>query len=60
MPLSDKEILAARERGDIVIEPFDERQLGTDSYDVRLGEFFYREVQDRNTIFHAYPVDTPK
>lgn len=43
MSLSDKEILAARERGDIVIEPFDQRQLGTDSYDVRLGEFYYYE-----------------
>jgi len=43
MPLSDKEILAARERGDIVIEPFDIRCLGTDSYDVRLGEFYYEE-----------------
>jgi dCTP deaminase len=43
MTLSDKEILAARERGDIIIEPFDERCLGTDSYDVRLGEFCYRE-----------------
>ena len=43
MPLSDKEILAARERGDIVIEPFEQRQLGTDSYDVRLGEFYFEE-----------------
>jgi dCTP deaminase len=57
MPLSDKEILAARERGDIVIEPFDERQLGTDSYDVRLGEFCYRECEyecDYN-LFEANP-----
>lgn len=45
MPLSDKEIIAARERGDIVIDPFDERQLGTDSYDVRLGWFCYRECE---------------
>jgi len=44
MLLSDKEILAARERGDIIIDPFDERCLGTDSYDVRLGEFYYREA----------------
>ncbi len=43
MPLSDQEILAARERGDIIIEPFNPRNLGTDSYDVRLGKYFYRE-----------------
>lgn len=56
MPLSDKEILAARERGDIVIEPFDERCLGTDSYDVRLGEFFYRERLEQDEIFNPFSV----
>lgn len=43
MPLSDLEIKAYRERGDIIIEPFDERNLGSDTYDVRLGPWFYRE-----------------
>jgi dCTP deaminase len=56
MPLSDKEILAARERGDIVIEPFDERQLGTDSYDVRLGAFFYREC-NYDCIYNLFERD---
>ncbi len=37
MILTDKEILASRERGDIVIEPFDRECLGTNSYDVHLG-----------------------
>ena len=57
MPLSDKEILYARERGDIIIDPFDERCLGTDSYDVRLGEFFYREEsrdRGRDTTFDIF------
>jgi dCTP deaminase len=54
MPLSDKEILAARERGDIIIEPFDKHCLGTDSYDVRLGEFFYREHQNRDSTFDIF------
>lgn len=45
MPLSDKEILAARECGDIIIDPFDERCLGSDSYDVRLGCYHYRECE---------------
>jgi dCTP deaminase len=45
MILSDKEIVAAREAGDIIIEPFDKRNLGSDTYDVRLGEFYYREKE---------------
>ena len=56
--LSDKEILYKKERGSIIIEPFDERQLGTNSYDVRLGEFIARgnsnqkiiDVFDKNDI----------
>ncbi len=38
MILSDKKILEAVETGDIVIEPFDRSCLGTNSYDVHLGE----------------------
>src|SRR5215470_14782545 len=30
-----------RARGNIIIEPFDRRQLGTNSYDVRLGEWYF-------------------
>ena len=37
MILADKGILAAVEAGDIVIDPFDRANLGTNSYDVRLG-----------------------
>lgn len=38
MILSDKMILAGIETGDIVIEPFDRSKLGTNSYDVHLGD----------------------
>ena len=38
MLLSDKRILEELEHGNILIEPFDLRQLGTNSYDCRLGE----------------------
>ncbi len=38
MILSDKMILAAREAGDIHIDPFDVKCLGSHSYDVHLGE----------------------
>ncbi|MFT5167600.1 MAG: dCTP deaminase [Saprospiraceae bacterium] len=39
MVFSDKKILEAIEKGDIVIEPFDPKALGTNSYDVRLGKY---------------------
>jgi len=35
--LSDRQILEAIKRRDIVIEPFDDNALGTNSYDVHLG-----------------------
>lgn len=38
MILSDKKILEAIESGEIVIEPFDRRCLGTNSYDVHLSQ----------------------
>ncbi len=38
MILSDSAILAAMERGEIVIEPFERSALGTNSYDVHLGD----------------------
>ncbi len=38
MILTDAKILEGIERGDIVIEPFDRKHLGTNSYDVHLGK----------------------
>lgn len=38
MILSDKKILSEIDEGNIVIEPFDRSCLGTNSYDVHLGE----------------------
>ncbi len=43
MALSDKKILEHKKDGTIVIEPFRRGNLATSSYDVTLGEFFYRE-----------------
>lgn len=43
MALSDKQILAELKNGDVVIEPFDRRNLATSSYDVTLGEYFFAE-----------------
>ncbi|MES2006799.1 MAG: hypothetical protein V4436_01685 [Patescibacteria group bacterium] len=43
MALSDKKILEAMKEGSIVIEPFKRENLATSSYDVTLGENFFRE-----------------
>jgi dCTP deaminase len=42
MTLSDKRIVEEMERGNIVIEPFNQRHLGTNSYDCRLGEWYFQ------------------
>jgi dCTP deaminase len=43
MALSDKKILEAMKEGSIVISPFTRENLATSSYDVTLGEYFFRE-----------------
>lgn len=43
MALSDKKILGAMKEGSIIIEPFKKENLATSSYDVTLGEYFFRE-----------------
>jgi len=43
MALSDRTILEEMKKGDIVISPFKREQLATSSYDVTLGEWFFRE-----------------
>lgn len=50
MLLSDHRIKAAMARGDIVIEPFEERQLGTNSYDVRLGPWYFEPNRNMSTV----------
>jgi dCTP deaminase len=41
-PLSDKRIKRAMQAGHIIIEPFNAKYLGPNSYDVRLGSYYYR------------------
>jgi len=41
--LSNTAVMRHRELGNIIIEPFNEMQLNTASYDVRLGQYFYEE-----------------
>ncbi len=39
--LSDKDIKKALKDGNIICDPFNEKNLGTSSYDVTLGEYYY-------------------
>jgi dCTP deaminase len=56
MILSDKGIRAEMEKGNIVIDPFDEQSLGTNSYDVHLGPYMAMyeqpvlDARQRNTL----------
>lgn len=43
MALSDRKILEEIKNGDIVIHPFNRENLATSSYDLTLGEYFFRE-----------------
>lgn len=56
MLLSRDAILRHLEEGNIVIDPFDERKLKTTSYDITLGEWFWREghPEGKATIHNLY------
>ena len=56
MALSDKNILSHMELGNIVIDPFKMDNLVTSSYDVSLGEFYFREqkAEDEMRIYNIY------
>ncbi|MBI2062713.1 MAG: hypothetical protein HYT61_00525 [Candidatus Yanofskybacteria bacterium] len=60
MLLSRDQILKHLRRGTIVIEPFNQRQLKTTSYDVTLGEWFWREghPSGRATIHNVYDANS--
>jgi dCTP deaminase len=51
MILSDSAILAARDRGEIVIEPFKRECLGSNSYDVHLGKNIAFYEDDRTKVW---------
>ncbi len=57
MALSDKKILEHKKTGDIMIEPFKLENLATSSYDVTLGEYYYREQRPERystDVFNIY------
>ena len=58
MILSDSKILEEIEKGTIVIEPYDRKNLGSNSYDVHLGKYLAMyddptlDAKKHNTITH--------
>ena len=54
MALSDKRILEEIKKGNLVIEPFNRKNLATSSYDVRLGEWYFREQRQNFDVYNPY------
>lgn len=56
MALSDKMILEQVGKGDVIIEPFKRENLATSSYDVSLGEWYFREKKPENSfaVYNIY------
>jgi dCTP deaminase len=56
MALSDKRIREEMEKGNVVIDPFIPENLATSSYDLTLGEWYYREQPPvgHKKIFNPY------
>jgi len=52
--LSKQWIDKYREEGEIVISPFDSRNLKSTQYDVTLGEHCYREIRSDMTIYNPF------
>ena len=59
MALSNRRILEAKAVGDIVIHPFHRENLATSSYDVTLGEYFYREQPSKynHSLYNIWAQD---
>ncbi|MBX4200161.1 dCTP deaminase [Candidatus Parcubacteria bacterium] len=55
MALSDRRILEEMKKGDIVIEPFHKENLATSSYDVTLGEYYFREQRPKH-LYNIYNI----
>lgn len=56
MALSDRRILEHKKAGTVVIEPFVRKNLATSSYDVTLGEWYFREQPPtgHKKVFNIY------
>jgi dCTP deaminase len=54
MILGDRTICVRRGYGDLIIDPFDKENVNTSSYDVCLGEWYYKEAT-RDDLDSPYP-----
>ena len=54
MALSDKTIKKEIDNGNIIISPYEESNLNTSSYDVRLGEYYFRENKLKDKFFYNF------
>jgi len=54
MALSDKRILEEMKKGNIFIEPFQKENLATSSYDVSLGEWYFREQRQNFDVYNPF------
>ena len=54
MALSDKDILKHLKLGNIIIEPFKKENLATSSYDVSIGEWYFREHKQSLNVYNIY------
>lgn len=59
MALSDRKILEEMKKGDIIITPFKKENLATSSYDVSLGEFYFRESRPMH-LYNIYNIYNKK
>lgn len=59
MALSDKKILDEIKKGDILIDPFKKENLATSSYDVTLGEYYFREKRPKY-LYNVYNIYNKK
>lgn len=57
--LSDREIMKQWLKGNIVIEPFEPTQLGTNSYDCRIGRVYYCQRKMKSAKIDS-PSDTDR
>ena len=56
MALSDRRVLDRMKDGSVIIEPFVRKNLATSSYDVTLGEWYFREQQPQRyrNLYNIY------
>src|SRR3990167_10220901 len=62
MLLSRDAILRHMKKGTIIIDPFDEKKLKTTSYDVTLGDFYWKEKPPDGgaTLHNVYDEESTK